>query len=184
MQKPITRKRWDCLISRIPKDRHIIGAEIGVLRGYTSENVLRTCPNVFLYLVDPWSATDRDESYIQSGAMEIHKDQNWYDTQYEACLMAIKPYHMRNLILRKKSIESVEFFGTGCLDFVFIDGDHSYDGVMRDIKAWLPKIKQGGFIGGHDYGQPRFAGLTKAVDEVFSSRGIENDADHTWFVRL
>ena len=34
--------------------------------------------------------------------------------------------------------------------FVFIDADHSYEGVKRDIVAWHPKITPGGVIAGHD----------------------------------
>lgn len=57
------------------------------------------------------------------------------------------------------------------LDFVFIDADHRYASVVADIKAWLPKIKQGGYIGGHDYYlYPDVAGavatVLKCVPEV------------------
>jgi len=38
------------------------------------------------------------------------------------------------------------------LDFIYIDGDHSYAGVLRDLAAAYPKVKRGGLIMGHDYG--------------------------------
>jgi predicted O-methyltransferase YrrM len=53
------------------------------------------------------------------------------------------------------------------LDFVFIDGDHSYNGVKKDLKGWFPKIKNGGIIAGHDYFEPS-CGVRQAVDEYFS----------------
>jgi predicted O-methyltransferase YrrM len=37
------------------------------------------------------------------------------------------------------------------LDFCYIDADHSYDGVKKDLNIWLPKVKSGGIICGHDY---------------------------------
>jgi predicted O-methyltransferase YrrM len=53
-----------------------------------------------------------------------------------------------------------------CLDFVFLDGNHSYNFVKNDIKAWLPKVKESGILAGHDYGRPT-NGVKKAVDEAF-----------------
>lgn len=50
------------------------------------------------------------------------------------------------------------------IDFVFIDGSHDYDSVAADIAAWLPKIKPGGIIGGHDAG---YASVAKAYGEAF-----------------
>ena len=40
------------------------------------------------------------------------------------------------------------------LDFVFIDGNHEYDFVFSDIKNWLPTVKCGGVLAGHDYHAP------------------------------
>lgn len=54
-----------------------------------------------------------------------------------------------------------------CFDFVFVDGDHSYDGVMNDLKAWWPMVKVGGRLGGHDF-TPEFQGVLDAVNEFFS----------------
>lgn len=48
------------------------------------------------------------------------------------------------------------------VDYVFLDADHEYLGVKRDIDSWLPKIRPGGFIGGHDWD---FHGVNKAVLE-------------------
>ena len=53
-------------------------------------------------------------------------------------------------------------------DFIYIDGLHTYDGVKNDILDYLPLVKEGGVIGGHDYGttHKHLQGVTKAVDEV------------------
>jgi predicted O-methyltransferase YrrM len=54
-------------------------------------------------------------------------------------------------------------------DFVYIDGLHTYDGVKTDIVNFLPLVKTGGVIGGHDYTDqiPHLVGVKQAVDEVF-----------------
>ena len=52
------------------------------------------------------------------------------------------------------------------LDAVFIDADHSYESVVKDIAAWTPKVKRGGIIAGHDFCVD-FSGVIRAVSEAF-----------------
>ena len=51
------------------------------------------------------------------------------------------------------------------IDFVYIDADHEYESVRKDIAAWHPKIRRGGIISGHDYSS---SGVYKAVNERFN----------------
>jgi len=52
------------------------------------------------------------------------------------------------------------------IDMVFIDGDHRYATVVRDIKKAYELLKDGGLICGHDYGHPSWPGVKRAVDEL------------------
>ena len=54
-------------------------------------------------------------------------------------------------------------------DFIYIDGLHTYDGVKTDIQNYLPLVKEGGVIGGHDYTNqiPHLVGVYEAVNEMF-----------------
>lgn len=58
------------------------------------------------------------------------------------------------------------------LDLVYIDADHRYDQVRKDIHSWWPFVAHGGIIAGHDYGIMQ--GVTKAVDE-FGKDGSESN---------
>lgn len=63
----------------------------------------------------------------------------------------------------KDSVEAAGCYRDASLEFVFIDADHTYEGVKRDIQAWLPKIKSGGILAGHDF---RWEGVGRAVREL------------------
>ncbi len=70
---------------------------------------------------------------------------------------------------------------TGWVDFLFIDGDHSYQAVMNDITIWLPLMAKSGIISGHDY--DIYEGVNRAVDERFGGI-VERPAGSIWCVRL
>jgi hypothetical protein len=54
-------------------------------------------------------------------------------------------------MIRKPSIEAAADFKDESMDFIFVDGDHSYEGTLADCIAYYPKLKKGGFFCGHDY---------------------------------
>lgn len=75
--------------------------------------------------------------------------------------------HIR--ILQKDSVNAAAEFQDKSVDFAFIDANHSYEHVVADINAWLPKIRTpGGILAGHDYGEP--CGVKQAVDELLGDR--------------
>lgn len=59
---------------------------------------------------------------------------------------------------KMSSVEASKLYEDGSLDFVYIDANHTYEGVKEDIEVWMPKIKPTGYIGGHDYGPKRWGG--------------------------
>ena len=75
-------------------------------------------------------------------------------------------------------------FEDGELDFVFIDGEHSYEAAKADIKAWWPKVRSGGLFVGHDYDRQRFPGVCRAVDEFRETRAVEVEmrGHGVWYV--
>lgn len=67
-------------------------------------------------------------------------------------------------------------------DFVYIDGLHTYEQVKKDIENYLPIIKEGGFIGGHDY-HPTYQGVINAVNELLG-QPHHTTQDTSWIIKL
>lgn len=74
--------------------------------------------------------------------------------------------------LRSPAMESLltSAYGGRC-DVVFIDANHGYPSVIRDIRLARKLVRPGGVICGHDY-KPEFPGVIKAVNECFENRRI------------
>jgi predicted O-methyltransferase YrrM len=89
---------------------------------------------------------------------------------YETYLDRTSPY--KNIkTLTMSSDDAAKILSNDYFDFIYIDGLHTYDGVKTDIKNYLPMVKKGGVIGGHDYTNklPHLVGVYKAVNEMFGA---------------
>jgi hypothetical protein len=135
-------------------------------------------------MVDPWKAPKEGDRWKEAPGMTQHKSQQEFDRCYETVLGLASRYGERAKVIRGRSLDVVGSVPDGTLDYVFIDAEHTYEGVKEDALAWLAKVKEGGWIGGHDYANGRFVGVKEAVDEVFADRHIELNIDHTWFVTV
>lgn len=122
------------------------GAEIGVWKGKTSQHLLHTFPELKLFLVDPYKPLKKYNA--RTCKFETLEDG---DAMYNRL---VKYFHEqfgdRAIWLRKKSKKAAKEVENKSLDFVFIDGNHAYEYVKQDIELWLPKVREGGIISGHD----------------------------------
>jgi predicted O-methyltransferase YrrM len=83
-------------------------------------------------------------------------------------------------VLINNSDLCAKMFEDNSVDTIFIDAGHSYEAVIKDIAAWLPKMKDGSIMAGHDYNS--WAGVKEAVDGAFDKPDkVENDC---WFVKI
>lgn len=153
-------------------------AEIGVFRGKTSKMLRTLFPEAKLYLVDPWELY---EEYRQEAAGPIsHKAGD-----YERAFAQVQRHFGADgkvEILRKTSVEAAPVVPDG-LDLVFIDGNHSYEYVRRDIDLWYPKVRTGGMISGHDYDPVVFPQVVRAVNGYFGMENIIVGSSNTWLHR-
>lgn len=154
------REKYAGFLSQYP---HARGAEIGVLQGANAISLLINLPDLeLLYCVDNWSWNHRENMIKYFENME--------------------PYKGRIRILHMKSTDAHIHVEDGSLDFVFIDANHRYENVITDIVCWIPKIKIGGIISGHDYIHYETAcayDVKGAVNKMFPKAEIQGQI---WYV--
>lgn len=92
----------------------------------------------------------------QTQAARMHRS-------YEECRNNLSRVPWVNII-PLSSRDAARLYADRSLDFVFIDANHAYPFVRQDITLWLPKVKKGGVLAGHDYTSHR--GVKRAVDEL------------------
>jgi hypothetical protein len=150
-------------------------AEIGVNKGETSRLFRTFFPLAKLYLIDPWQLYS---DYLLS-ATPISRKNKHYEKAHHAVR---EQFHNDPLvtILRMNSQEALAHTPDQ-LDLVFIDANHEYKHVKQDILSWLPKVRLGGILAGHDYAPdiPMFSGVKRAVDEIFGNK-IMLGKDRLW----
>jgi len=155
-----------------------IGIEIGVARAESSYAILESCKNVTkLYGIDPYLAYKDWNGSV---------DQEHNDKTKSIALGNMKEFGDRWQLEEAKSDDWVIEKGkshTGKIGFVFIDGDHSYEGAKNDIQNYYPLVKSGGIFAGHDY---NLETVRKALEEFRQEYGIRfpiNKLDNnTWFM--
>lgn len=148
-----------------------IMVEIGVYTGESTEVFQQSGMFKTIHAVDPWlDGYDYNEDIADSCNMDIVEE--LFDKR-------VKDYKEINKI-KSNSMDAVSLFEDNSLDFIYIDGDHSYEAVKKDILSWRPKVKTGGIIAGHDY--ELYEEVKKAVDEIFGT--VAHFPDSSWMFKL
>jgi hypothetical protein len=136
-------------------DRITTGIEVGVYRGgYARDILFRTDVNP-LYLVDTWNNDGMS---------------NPVESPYSDMLSNISDYADRAVIMKGWSIDMAKEFMDRSIDFVYIDGDHSYEGALADLASYWPKVKLDGIIAGHDFPNHRSKRVKKAIKHYIHSQ--------------
>jgi len=116
---------------------------------------------------------DKNIKFYTVDVFEYHGEYDVFKTNesnsfYEDVLKNIEPVKECVNIIKQSSLDACDQFENESIDFLFLDGDHTYEVVKKELELWYPKVKIGGTIGGHDYSQP--CGVKQAVDEFFSTQ--------------
>jgi len=141
-------------------------AEIGVADGENIQTLCECDPDIIV-AIDDWAQPSRSTEFVHRTGIV-----NGFHPVVKMALQnrAILP-------IRLESEIAVKIFDDGFFDFVYIDANHTYKYVKRDIGIWWDKVAENGMLAGHDYNLcelrgPQVSGVKRAVHEFASERGL------------
>lgn len=162
------------LLDLLPRES--IGAEIGVHKGDFSRRILDLVRPRELHLIDPWrhepSATYKDAWYGGHACGQAEMDTRYVGV----CARFATEIRSGTVIVhRGNSSDVLERFGDEYFDWVYIDGNHLYAFVLKDLQLSTSKTATGGYIAGDDYSSPGWwrDGVRRAVDEFIEGRVVQ-----------
>jgi hypothetical protein len=157
----------------IQDNQYRVICEVGVFRGHLCSKILGSSwHNIGRKINEYWAIDNwllpEIHTYIQRwlGKEKLVTQKAWDVLHRHVCMLMLEFPQMR--VMSIESTMAARLFPDKYFDLVFIDADHEYESVKADITAWLPKVRKGGVLAGHDYGiQKKFFGVAQAVDEIF-----------------
>jgi len=165
--------------------KDIVMAELGIFRCKSSLQVLNNFDVKKYYAIDIWKIYDdynSKKSYVINYIREKGSDKC-----YQEALEKLREFS-NVIIIRESTHKAVKYIKNRELDFCFIDANHEYDYVYKDIQLWLPKIKKGGILSGDDY---YLSSVRKAVEDFFriqtykiytAGKNYRNKKARSWYV--
>ena len=156
-----TRLYQDMVRDAREGDRFVeVGSWLGKSACFMAVEIINSGKDIRFDCVDPWTDGGpdlRNTKYFKSLGSPV----------YEQFLENTRPVQGRIRAMRMPSVEAARFYQDHSLDFIMLDGDHSYEAVRADLEAWLPKMKRGSIVSGDDWFWP---GVKRATEERFGSR--------------
>jgi hypothetical protein len=144
----LLRNRIGRLRVLLAAPRHGCCAEIGVWKGDFSHRIVQLRHPAELHLVDPWLFASHFPDRCYGGASARSQ------TDMDAIAQSVARRFAGNpevVIHRATSLDAVATFSDAYFDWIYIDGDHSYQAVLDDLLAWYAKLRPGGCIALDDY---------------------------------
>jgi predicted O-methyltransferase YrrM len=117
------------------------GAEVGTAEGRFAKAVCEANPGVKLHCIDPWEKYEGYNDFRET----------YYEPAEEKARKQLAPFDVN--IIKKYSLDGAKDFEDKSLDFVYIDANHDVRHVIEDIDTWMPKVRPGGMISGHDWSE-------------------------------
>lgn len=180
-------KAWQEIAARCPRERPIVGVEVGVWFGLTSAALLHALPNLHLHMVDWWRVlpTPEERNRCSVNACIGHSQEQMV-AALASSMSGTAFAEKRRTITITESVEWARSRDLESLYFAFLDADHTFEGTLSAIYAYWPIIEPGGFLCGHDYGHPSPDwGVSDAVHKFCNAECVpfELGCDGFWCVK-
>lgn len=155
-----------------------VGSWLGRSAAFMGDLIKKSGKNIKFYAVDTWQNGPVPDEVVAARLKALGGD------AYETFMNNIRESGLDGVVnpLRMLSSEAATKFQDGSLEFVYIDASHDYESVKEDIRLWLPKIKLGGIIAGHDLGHDP---VRRAVSEELphALKYMKYGSNATWYHR-
>lgn len=158
-------KRWHWLTGMIKEHGFTYGAEIGSGNGMNPMELLKRNPGIHLTIV-AYYPNWKNEPCTQPKSRELFRRR-------------MRPYRKRVEILWATSHEAAKQVEDESLDWIFIDANHTFPYVVEDVNDWVPKVRPGGLIAGHDFSL-HLAEVEQAVRHCFGTN-FETGPNRVWW---
>jgi len=185
MRQLENRQQLACLCNEMELTTAV---EIGTHQGVFADQFLSLWLGDKLYCIDPWEGHPPIEPVFHPGFIEQPLGRE-FDRKIADLVLKTK-YGDRVLLLQLTSKQAASVFAKESVDFVYIDGSHEFKDIADDLKAWWPKITEGGILAGHDYDKkdPITADVVRAVDQFVHRKKmiLEVTAEEqypSWYIR-
>jgi hypothetical protein len=125
-----------------------IAVELGAWKGrstcFMGVEIANSGKPIRFFTVDHWLGSADEESNtgdpdVQAGRL------------FEIFQQNIAPVAAQVQVIRSDTAAAADRFADGSVDFLYVDASHNYGGVLRDLIAWFPKVREGGLIAGDDW---------------------------------
>lgn len=162
------RNNIPSMLRRAGLNHHV--CEIGVRAGQNLDQIVQgSKPSEFVG-IDSWDSGEIS-SQNDVGFSQVKQDQLESQVRNK-----FAKYGERGRIIRGYFFEVCSQFPDGYFDYIYIDADHSYEAVKRDLEDWYPKVRTGGILAGHDYiakdSKHVKYGVIEAVDEFVRNHNV------------
>ena len=152
----------------------LVGAEIGVCKGFSFMTLLHNCSIKKLYGVDSYLPYDDYLIEKYDGVTANYSiDEKQIKYNRAVCYNNIEysGHKDKVIFLEKDSNDAANDIEDASLDFIFIDTYMTYEQACQDIETWYPKVKPGGIFAGHDYRCP-------VIEQVITNFRKKNSIDN------
>jgi GT2 family glycosyltransferase len=163
-------------LATLAKENRVV-VEIGVWHGRSSRAIADNLPdNAVLYCIDTWQGSKSEQETNHASAKGMDGDAAYFEFLEN---LADLVESGKVIPLRMSSKNAAAYFQKRNLkfDFCFVDAGHEEPEVREDIQCWLPLVKDGGTLCGHDYyyHDNIWVGVKKAVDELLPNISIPHN---------
>lgn len=186
MIKNTIRKTLDCfnlqlirtyprsMIRFMDKKKDMVGIEIGTFQGKNAKSIFKICDIKRIYLIDPYDSYEDYHDNLTYHLKEAKKKAH----------NRLKDYEDKIVWVEKKSEDAVNDVKEK-VDFIYIDGNHSYEYTKKDIQLYWKTLKFGGVMGGDNFNDTIDYGVADAVIEFVVKNKLKLNLyqDDWWVVK-